>query len=50
MGIIKLDFVSLYWLVFLLGTPLNVLLTAISYLIVKKKIIAKSSGVMSSEK
>ena len=36
-GMIALDFVSLYWLDFFSGTPLNVLLIIISYYFVKKK-------------
>ena len=36
-GMIALDFVSLYWLVLFLGTPLNILLLIISYYFVKKK-------------
>ena len=40
-GMIALDFVSLYWLVFFLGTPLNILLIIISYYFVKKKSLYK---------
>ncbi len=36
-GMVALDFISMYWLVFLLGTPLNILLIIISYYFVKKR-------------
>lgn len=37
-GLITLDFVALYWIVFALGDPLNILLLVISYIYVKRKV------------
>lgn len=40
-GLVTLDFVTLYWIVFALGDPLNILLLVISYICVKRKVKKK---------
>ena len=37
-GMVALDFISMYWLVFLFGTPLNLITIVLSYFYVKKKL------------
>lgn len=36
-GMVALDFISMYWVVFLFGTPLNLITIALSYFYVKRK-------------
>ena len=39
-GMVALDFISMYWVVFLFGTPLNLITIVLSYFYVKRKLKA----------